>query len=188
MSLSRALARSVSRSASRKIVKEINRSTTYRRVQKEAEARPESTQVETPAGVFWMSPIEVRLYEAMCREGLSPVPQFRIEDYIADFAFPDVKIAVEADGAAYHTGERKERDRKRDWRLKTRFGWTVMRFYGSTIYTKAGSCAHVIKREVNSRRKTEQERERQKEVERRARSEAIARPFREIAQALKRSR
>jgi very-short-patch-repair endonuclease len=110
-----------------------------------------------------MSPIEAKLYEAMCREDLSPVPQFRIEDYIADFAFPDVKIAIEADGAAFHTGERRERDRKRDWRLRTQVGWTVMRFYGSTIHNKAGNCAYVIKRDVTSRRKVEQERERQRD-------------------------
>ena len=133
-----------------------------------------------------MSPIEVRLYEAMRREGLSPVPQFPIEDYIPDFAFPDVKLAVEADGLTYHTGERRERDLKRDWRLKTQFGWTVMRFYGSTIHKEAGECACIIKREVESLRKKERERERQKEIERQARNEAIASPFRRVAQFLKR--
>jgi very-short-patch-repair endonuclease len=134
-----------------------------------------------------MSPIELKLFEAMRHEGLSPIPQFRIESYIVDFAFPDVKLAIEADGVAYHSGDRRERDRKRDWRLKMQFDWTVMRFYGATIHNKAGNCAYVIKREVEGRRKLEEERERQKEIERQARNEAIARPFQKIIKSLTRN-
>jgi very-short-patch-repair endonuclease len=40
-------------------------------------------------------------------EGLPPVPQRCIEGYYVDFAFPDVRLAVEADGAAYHEGDRR---------------------------------------------------------------------------------
>ncbi len=61
-----------------------------------------------------MSPIESRLYEALRLVGLAPVPQHCIEAYDADFAFPDVRLAVEADGAAYHEGDRRQRDRTRD--------------------------------------------------------------------------
>ena len=71
-----------------------------------------------------MSPIESKLYEAMVAEGLSPVPQYCVEGYFADFAFPDIRLAFEADGRAYHGGERRERDRKRDWILKNA-GWTL---------------------------------------------------------------
>ena len=186
MRLGRSISRSISRSASRQIVRGINRSVTYHRVQSEAAARPESTRVETPAGTFWMSPIEFKLYEAMRREGLSPSPQFRIERYIVDFAFPDLKLAIEADGFEYHSGDRRDRDKKRDWRLKKQFGWKVMRFYGTTIHNKAGNCAYVIKREVESRIQMGKERERQKESARQARNEAIVKPFRRIAQFLKR--
>lgn len=173
------------RSIARQIIKEDRQRNTGRRLQKEAAARPESKRVETPFGGFWMSPIEVELYDAMRKEGLSPNPQFRIEAYYVDFAFPDIKLAIEADGAAYHSDDRKERDRRRDGFLWSR-GWTVKRFYGTTIHNKAGNCAFVIKREVQSRRKIIEERERQKEIERRARDEAIARPFRKFAQLFKR--
>lgn len=186
MRLGRSISRSVGRSIARGIEKEEYRRATYHRVLNEAANRPESTQVETPFGVFPMSPIEFKLYEAMRREGLSPMPQFRIEKYIVDFAFPDFKLAVEADGAAYHSGERRERDRKRDWILR-QHGWTVKRFYGTTIYNKAGNCAYIVKREVETRRRLEEERERQNEIERQARNEAIARPFRKIARLLRRS-
>ena len=172
---------SVGRYIAKQIIKEDRQRSTGRRIQKEAAARPESKRVETPFGAFWMSPIEVDLYDAMRKEGLSPNPQVRIEAYYVDFAFPDIKLAIEADGAAYHSDDRKERDRKRDGFLWSR-GWTVKRFYGATIHNKAGNCAFVIKREVQSLRKAMEEEERQREAERKARNEAIARPFKKIAQ------
>src|SRR6267378_1162210 len=139
MNLGRLIAREIARSADRKF--------TYGRLQAEAAARPESTRVQTPTGDIWMSPIEFKLYAAMRDEGLSPTPQFYIQGYYADFAFPDVRLAVEADGAAFHEGVRHEQDRKRDWILG-RAGWTVKRFHGTTIYHKAANCAYVIRREV----------------------------------------
>jgi len=178
---------SIERTLARLAARQINRSITYHRVQREAAARPESTRVETPFGEFWMSPIESKLYEAMRREGLSPVPQFRIEGYIADFAFPDVGIVVEADGVAYHTGERRERDRKRDWILRHE-GWTVKRFYGTTIHNRASNCAYVIKREVEERRAQAMARAKQREIDRQDRQEAIVRPFRKFARALRRGK
>jgi len=98
-----------------------------------------------------MSPIEVKLYNAMRREGLSPIPQFCIEGYFVDFAFPEARVAVEADGAAYHKGERRERDRRRDWVLR-RHGWKALRFYGATIHERASNCAYVVKKEIQARR------------------------------------
>ena len=152
MGLGRSLTRSIARSGSRYVARTVNRRMTYHRLQSEAASRPESERVETPAGPIWMSPIEAKLYEAMRREGLSPIPQFCVEGYYVDFAFPDIRMAVEADGAPYHSGDRYERDRKRDWVLRCA-GWTVKRFYGSTIHQRAGNCAYVIRKEVEARRK-----------------------------------
>ena len=175
---------SMGRYIAKQIIKEDRQRSTGRRIQKEAAARPESKRVETLFGAFWMSPIEIELYDAMRKEGLSPNPQFRIEAYYVDFAFPDVKLAIEADGAAYHSDDRKERDRKRDGFLWSR-GWTVKRFYGTTIHNKAANCAYVIKREVEERRKQVEARAKQKEAEQQAQRDAMARPFRKIAELLK---
>ncbi len=131
-----------------------------------------------------MSPIEAQLYEAMRAEGLSPIPQFCISGYFVDFAFPDVAVAVEADGAAYHEGYRHERDRKRDWILR-RAGWTVKRFHGTTIYHKAENCAYVIKKEVEGRRMWAAARRQEEELRRQARRDALLRPFRAILRFLK---
>src|SRR5438876_607319 len=80
------------RMVAREIARADRRSSVYRRMQREAAARPESLRVQTPSGEVWMSPIEVALYEAMRREGLSPFPQFYIQGYYVDFAFPDVGV------------------------------------------------------------------------------------------------
>src|SRR3989454_5825812 len=139
MNLGRMIARELARAGKRTAV--------YRRMQQEAAARPGSVSVQTPNGAVWMSPIEVALYDAMRREGLSPFPQFYIQGYYVDFAFPDVGVAVEADGAAFHEGLRQQRDRKRDWILR-RAGWTLERVHGETIDHNAADCASVIRREV----------------------------------------
>jgi very-short-patch-repair endonuclease len=142
-------------SVGRRITKDImtrdRRRRTYQKVQKEAQDRPESIQVETSDGRIWMSPIEFRLYEAMHKEGLTPVAQCLVEGYIVDFAFPDIKLAIEADGAAYHAEGKREHDSKRDWVLG-RKGWTVKRFQGTAICNRPEDCACVIKREVEERR------------------------------------
>lgn len=187
MSLSRSISRSVGRSISRQIISRDRRRTNYRRLQNEAAARPESRRVQTPAGVFWMSPIEFELYEAMRREGLSPIPQFCIKGFFVDFAFPDVDVAIEADGAAYHSGERRDRDRKRDSIIR-RAGWTVKRFQGTTIHNKSANCANIIKKEVVTRRMRAKERTRQEEIGRQERRAALLRPFRRITQLLKRNK
>lgn len=181
---SRSMARSFSRGIYREAAKYERRKATHRRVQREAANRPESKRVETPNGAYWMSPIESRLYEAMCAEGLHPVPQFPVEGYIVDFAFPEFRLAIEADGAAYHEGAQRDHDRKRDWILKSRYGWTVKRFWGTTIFNKPANCAFVVKREVETRRRQSEERARQQQLARQERRDAILRPFRRIATLL----
>ena len=171
----------------RELARAEKRTAVYRRMQREAAARPGSVSVQTPNGAVWMSPIEVALFDAMRREGLSPFPQFYIHGYYVDFAFPDVGLAVEADGAAYHEGVRHQQDRKRDWILG-RAGWTVKRFHGTTIYHKADNCAYVVRREVEGRRAMAAAAAREAAIRRQARRDAWARPFRLIAGLLRRNK
>lgn len=177
MNIGRMIAREAARADRRTFI--------YRRLQREAAARPESKRVPTPMGEIWMSPIEVALYNAMRHEGLSPIPQCYIHGYYADFAFPDVLLAVEADGAAFHEGARHEADRKRDWILR-RYGWTVKRFHGTTIYHKAANCAYVVRQEVDNRHAWAAEQAREAERRRQARRDAILRPFRSLASLFRR--
>ncbi len=185
MSLARSISRSLGRSIAREIERGLKRKSTYGRLQAKAASRPESTQVQTPHGLVWMSPIEMRLYEAMRQDGLDPVPQYHIQGYYADFAFPDVRLVVEADGAIHNDAVHKAHDRKRDWVLR-RGGWTVKHFHGTTIYRKAGSCSFVVKMEVEGRRRqlalAARERRRQ------ARRDALAGPVRALRGLLTRDR
>jgi len=179
------IGRAIAHGILREVERDARHKSVYRRIQAEAAARPGSVRVQTPRGPVWMSPIEHALHEAMAREGLAPVPQLCIQGYYVDFAFPDVHLAVEADGAAYHAGERRQRDGKRDWILR-REGWTVKRFKGSTIHSRAGNCAYVVKREVEGRRTQIALAAREAERRRQARRDAVLMPFRRIWRFLRR--
>ena len=61
-----------------------------------------------------------------------PTPQYeiRVNGSVArvDFAYPDVKLAIELDGAAYHSSlNARHRDRTRENRIVA-LGWRVLRF------------------------------------------------------------
>lgn len=170
---------SVGRRIANDIIKRDRRRTTYTRLQKEAAARTESRLVKTPIGEFWMSPIEAELYDAMRKEDLHPIPQYCVKGYYVDFAFPDVGLAVEADGAAYHTGGWHERDKKRDAIIR-RTGWTVKRFQGTTIHNKAANCAYIIKQEVVTRRTRAEIRIKQEQAKRQKQRDALTAPFRKF--------
>jgi very-short-patch-repair endonuclease len=80
------------------------------------------------------SVLETRFLQLVRSVGLpEPTPQHRVtvgDDVIArlDFAYVDRRIAIELDGAAYHTGQlAQRRDRRRDNRLGA-MGWRVLRF------------------------------------------------------------
>jgi very-short-patch-repair endonuclease len=80
------------------------------------------------------SVLETRFLQLIRSAGLpEPVPQHEVrsgDSVIArlDFAYVDRRIAIELDGAAYHSGDLAERrDRRRDNRLGA-IGWRVLRF------------------------------------------------------------
>lgn len=80
------------------------------------------------------SPIEDILLDAFSEFGVVPVAQFPVPPFRLDFAFPEIKLAIEADGHAYHsTKSQKERDAYRQKRLEEQ-GWKVERFSGSFIH------------------------------------------------------
>ena len=85
------------------------------------------------------SVLETRFLQLVRAVGLpEPVPQFQVtfaDGVVAriDFAYPNRKIAIELDGAAYHSGQlAKRRDRRRDTRLGD-LGWRVLRFDSNDV-------------------------------------------------------
>lgn len=95
---------------------------------------------ELEPGLPALTPIEHRLLLAMRASGLSPIAQYGVGRFRVDFAFPDVQLAVEADGREWHN---PQRDRRRDDEL-SRQGWSVRRFTGSEIVADADRCAAAI--------------------------------------------
>jgi len=156
----------------------------FARIQAEASRYPGASLVGTPYGGIWMTPIEATLYGALLRENLTPVPQFCIDGFFVDFAFPALGIAVEADGSVHSDPRNLTRDHWRD-RILQRSGWTVMRFHGTTIVHKSENCAYVVRRAIQQREDHFRDVARQEEARRRARAELLRHPLRALAAFLR---
>jgi very-short-patch-repair endonuclease len=85
--------------------------------------------------------LETRFLQLVRSVGLpEPVSQFQIRlsdtaGVRVDFAYPDWKVAIELDGARYHSGAlARRRDRHRDNRLSA-LGWRVLRFDWNDVTT-----------------------------------------------------
>lgn len=64
---------------------------------------------------------------------------------VLDFAFPDVRLAIEVDGRAWHSaGDRFQHDRTRQNALVAR-GWTVLRFTWADIADRPGHVVATVK-------------------------------------------
>jgi very-short-patch-repair endonuclease len=84
-----------------------------------------------------LNPFEYDIYERLVANGLDVVPQWGVGGYRLDFAVRDPRapgrflLAVEADGAAYHSGVvARERDRLRQEQLERR-GWHFVRIWST---------------------------------------------------------
>lgn len=103
------------------------------------------------------SPLESRLRLVLCDHGLRPPEtQFLVVDEAggqiarADFAYPEQRLLVEADGAAFHgdhAGDPRplHRDRERQNAL-ARLGWRVLRFTWSDVLTRPDLVAATVSR------------------------------------------
>ena len=62
-----------------------------------------------------------------------------------DFAYPDVMLAIEIDGPHHRLPEYRERDARRDGRLRA-LGWTIERFDGEAVAYHPESVLRAIRR------------------------------------------
>ena len=80
------------------------------------------------------SPIEQLIYDELLLYELKSKPQYQVGYFFIDLAFPEIKLAIEADGYEFHSSkEQKERDKYRQTKLES-LGWVFERFTGSFIY------------------------------------------------------
>jgi hypothetical protein len=87
------------------------------------------------------SPLEHYCLNLLTAAGLNPVKQYAIADdsgrpfTVADFAFPEKRMAIYVDGLAYHTGKNLRRDRAIEARLQGMVSsWTVVRVGSRGLY------------------------------------------------------
>lgn len=78
-------------------------------------------------GFISLTPIEEWLWADIRANDAVMYPQYPVGRVFVDFANPVAKVAIECDGAAYHTD--KAKDAARDAGLH-QLGWTVYRFPG----------------------------------------------------------
>ena len=77
--------------------------------------------------------------------------EYAMTGWTIDFAFPDQKLAVEADGVYWHSLKNViEKDKRKDKDLKRR-GWTILHFREDEIKKNVGRCVDVIEKHLKSR-------------------------------------
>lgn len=94
------------------------------------------------------SPIQAKLWQAVCHmdgivaEFKGAVPNRR---FSLDIAFPNLKIAIEADGWQYHgkylSAHRKDRERQN---LLVLEGWSILRYTAAQINNDLDTCINEI--------------------------------------------
>lgn len=94
-----------------------------------------------------MTEAELRLWNALRAKrlmGLKFRRQVPIGPYIVDFARPEKRLIVEADGSQHADNEATAYDIKRTVFLKAS-GWTVLRFWNDDVLKDAdGVCQHIV--------------------------------------------
>ena len=95
---------------------------------------------------FFQSPLEKIFWQEASPLLPSLTPQYAIGPYYADFALPEVKLAIEIDGHEGHASkEQRTRDAKRD-RFFMEHGWHVARFTGTEIFRDVRQCVQNVVR------------------------------------------
>jgi len=103
---------------------------------------------ERDGGAVPESVFETRLLRVLNRDGLRVVPQYPVHDgdrviAVVDFAFPDEKVATEAEGYKWHSGRaRWESDLSRRNAL-TALGWRVIHVTWSDLKNEKALLARI---------------------------------------------
>jgi very-short-patch-repair endonuclease len=95
------------------------------------------------------SVIERKLYDALVYNGYAVTTQVKCGPYRIDLALIGPRIAIEADGKAFHSSPaQKAHDRKKNAYLRKN-GWRVLRFSGRQINGQMSQVIQKISKEVS---------------------------------------
>jgi very-short-patch-repair endonuclease len=113
------------------------------------------TAVLRHANCLAESPMETRIRMALLAGGLPP-PCVQFEVVAGgrvrrlDLAYPEVKLAIEYDGADHRTQERAHLDLLREAALVA-LGWTILRFDAYAVYRSPMRIARTVAEELRRR-------------------------------------
>lgn len=109
-------------------------------------------ELENANAVHPLNPFEVSIYERLQDAGISCLPQYGTSGYRIDFAVPHpsgdgrMLLAIEADGAMYHSAESaRDRDRLRQQVLESQ-GWVVHRIWSTNWFNDSEGEVAKVKR------------------------------------------
>ena len=101
-----------------------------------------------------MNPFEQDIFDSLREHGIGMVPQYGVSGYRLDFAVQHPKspgrfiLAIEADGASYHSSETaRDRDRIRQAHLE-RLGWKFHRIWSTEWFRNKESEVYLAKQAV----------------------------------------
>lgn len=90
------------------------------------------------------SSIERMLHRALRARSISFTTEYPIGQFVIDIAFPDARLAVEADGKYWHSREsQKRKDRQKDGYLQS-VNWSVLRLPEDDIRADVDGCVDKI--------------------------------------------
>ena len=110
-------------------------------------------KVKQKQNIHGYTSLEKKLYQIVMQIGapLAFYAQYEAgpgKEYILDGAFPQIKLAVEADGEIWHNNPQKiQSDKNRDVSI-SRQGWTILRFTDKEITKQPKDVAMVIKQAI----------------------------------------
>jgi len=94
------------------------------------------------------SEFEVRVGKALLARGYDVVQQYPVGSYRIDMIIRDSNIAIECDGEAYHTGEKKVREDMERQTILERLGWNFIRIRGSAFFRNEESCITKVEEQL----------------------------------------
>ncbi|WP_052807261.1 endonuclease domain-containing protein [Risungbinella massiliensis] len=92
--------------------------------------------------------IEARLYDALKQAGYNVHAQYQIAGYAVDLVLKKERIAIECDGANYHSSPDQKRNDRKKTRVLRKYGWKVLRFTGRQINQNINGVLEKIAKEV----------------------------------------
>jgi very-short-patch-repair endonuclease len=98
-----------------------------------------------------LNPFEISVRDRLVAVGIPLVPQYGVAGYWVDFAAAHptqpgrMVLAIEADGASYHSSNTaRDRDRLRQEQLE-RLGWSFHRIWSTDWFTDADTCVAKVR-------------------------------------------